>query len=189
VPRPHRIQVAGGLYHVTTRGNRGQPIVHETYDYELFLWLIGRVARQHEWQIHAYCVMPNHYHLLLTTVEPNISAGMHALNGRYARAFNDRHGLTGHVFERRFHGQPIERESHALMVGRYIALNPVRGGLCELPEDWPWSSYAATIGARRARSFLSLARLLIEFGPGGLATRRAAYRRFVESAFAGSAAA
>jgi hypothetical protein len=108
--------------------------------------------------------MPTHYHLLIETLEPNLSAGMQRLNGVYAKSFNYAHGFEGHLFERRFRSVVIETEPQLFETARYVALNPVRAGLCGDPADWPWSSYAAMTGRAKAPSFLTCDWLLSHFG-------------------------
>ena len=100
-----------------------------------------RVAARCGWRVHAYCLMSNHFHLLFETPKPNISSGMQRLKCGYAEYFNGRHSLEGHLFKQRFGSRLIETERHWLETLRYIALNPVRAGLCEHPSDWPWSSF------------------------------------------------
>jgi REP element-mobilizing transposase RayT len=138
-----RIEYSGAFGHVTARGNDKQAIFLDDVDYMTFLRMLAQVVAEFGWRCHAYCLMPNHYHLLLETPEPNLGRGMHVLNGRYARRFNERHGHVGHVFQGPYHREPVERDEHLAETCRYIALNPVRAGLCERPEDWPWSSYSA----------------------------------------------
>jgi putative transposase len=174
LPRP---QLPDGLYHVTTRGNRRQPIVLEDRDCELFLFLLGKVVGLLGWTVHAYCLMTNHYHLLVETPNPDISVGMQLLNGQYAQAFNRRHGYEGHLFERRFYSEVVESDWHLLEVSRYIVLNPVRAGLCRHPSEWRWSSYRAMVARARRPKFLSLS-LLGMFGSTA-ATARAAFEEFV----------
>jgi len=164
------------MAHVTTRGVRRQRIYLDHHDHEFFERLLGWVVTDHKWRLIAYCLMPNHYHLLIETTEANLSKGMHRLNFRYAVAFNRRYDLTGHVFERRFDSKPIADEEHLFEAARYIVLNPVRAGLCSDPGLWRWSSYAASIGRAPAR-FLSLDRLLANFGGDP-----AAYASFVAQA-------
>jgi REP-associated tyrosine transposase len=153
--RPHRTQVAGLLYHVTATGNRHEPIYADDFDRQRFLGFLALVVRKFRWTCHAYCLMTTHYHLMITTREPNIGRGMHFLNGRYAQSFNRRHKLSGHVFQDRYHSVIVAEESHLLELVRYIALNPVRAGVCSTPENWDWSSYACTLGVRKAPEFLS----------------------------------
>jgi putative transposase len=154
MPRLPRPLIPDGLYHVTTRGNRGQPIVLEDRDCEFFLFLLGNVVDQLGWKVHAYCLMTNHYHLLIQTPHADLSVGMQLLNGHYAQAFNRRHGYEGHLFERRFAGEVVESDWHLLEVCRYIVLNPVRAGLCRHPAEWRWSSYRAMVKRARRPRFL-----------------------------------
>jgi putative transposase len=135
--------------------------------------------RRHRWLCHAYCLMTTHYHVVLETTEATLSAGMHVLNGCYARTFNRRHGTKGHVFDARFGSRLVSSQSHLLDAVRYVALNPVRAGLSETPQAWPWSSYATLLG-----DFEPLAGIvdrrrtlaLLDDGPRPLE----AVRRFVE---------
>jgi putative transposase len=139
--RPPRVQVAGGIYHVTSRGNRRQSIYQDEDDYRQFLALRDRVIRRCGWRFHAYCLMTNHFHLLVETPQPNLSSGMQRLKSQYAAYFNERFALVGHLFQQRFSSRLIETDEYFAEVLRYIALNPVRAGLCEHPSDWPWSSF------------------------------------------------
>jgi REP-associated tyrosine transposase len=120
--------------------------------------------------------MPNHYHLVVETPEPDLSAGMQWLNGRYAQAFNHRHGLDGHLFQGRFHSLLVESDWHLLELSRYLALNPVKAELCRHPRQWAWGSYPAIAGLVRPRRFLAPDRTLAPFGR----TRATARRRFEE---------
>jgi putative transposase len=146
------------IFHVTSRGNAKEAIFRDDLDYLSFLRMFTPAIAQFNWSCYAFCLMPNHYHLLLETPDPNISSGMHLLNGRYARRFNVRHDRVGHVFGGRYHAEPIVRDEHLLEVCRYIALNPVRAGLCNDPDAWPWSSY------NRSWSFVDLTALHAVFG-------------------------
>jgi REP element-mobilizing transposase RayT len=145
LPRPLRPQIKGGIYHVVSRGVRKLPLFHDDRDRERFLTLLEITRKRYGWQIHNYVLMGNHFHLLLTTPQPNISAGMQYLNGRYCGWFNWRWGYEGHVVERRFWSAVIESERHLFATARYIVLNPVRAGLCRRAKDWRWSSYRATV--------------------------------------------
>jgi putative transposase len=129
------------ILHVTSRGNAQEAIFRDDLDYLSFLRMLAPVIVQFDWSCYAFCLMPNHYHLLLETTDTGISSGMHLLNGRYARRFNVRHRRVGHVFQGPYHSEPVVRDEHLLEVGRYIALNPARAGLCTDPREWPWSSY------------------------------------------------
>ena len=152
-PRP---KLPGGIYHVTARGNRRAAIFADDADRRHFISLFAHVVARFDWRCHAYCLMTNHYHLLVETPQPNISRGMHVLNWRYAGGFNARHALAGHLFERRFHSAVVRSELHLYELARYIVLNPVRAGICVRPLDWQWSSYAAMVGAVPAPRFLTI---------------------------------
>ena len=164
MPRPPRPQIAGGIYHLISRGDRREPVYLDANDFELFLALVGTSVKRYGWTCLAYCLMPNHYHLLVKTEDSNVSAGMHRLNSCYAHAFNDRYGLVGHLFQSRFSAFVVESEAYLLGVARYIVLNPVRARLCRSAGEWRWSSYAATAGWVRPRPCLSVAPLLEQFG-------------------------
>jgi putative transposase len=148
-----------------------------------YLRILGYVVETHGWQLHMYCLMTTHWHLVLTTPEANIARGMHVLNGFYAKTFNKRHGHKGHLKASRYGSELIETEAHAFRVASYVPLNPVRAGICARPEQWPWSSYAATLGLRRRPRFLDDAWLLGLFGDDPIAARFA-YQGHVESAMA-----
>ncbi len=143
MPRPPRLQIAGATYHVTSRGNRRQAIYHDDYDRRYFLALRDRVIGRYTWRLRAYCLMTNHFHLLIETPQPTLSEGMQRLQCNYAAYFNERHSLDGHVFQQRFGSRLVKTEEHFLEALRYIAFNPVRAGLCEHPSDWRWSSFYA----------------------------------------------
>ncbi len=176
--RPKRLERAGGIYHVIARGNRRQPIIEDERDSRRILHYVDDVVTRCVWRCHAYCLMPNHFHLLLETPEPNLSIGMQRLNGSYAQWFNRRHNVDGHLFQGRYHAVLIESNWHLLELSRYIVLNPVRAGLCAEPAAWVWSSYRATIGELRRPRFLRLEWLLGQFG-SDLAKARASYAQFV----------
>jgi putative transposase len=139
MPRAPRLQEAGGFYHVTSRGALRAPIFVDDDDRSTFVCFLEKAVRRSTWRCHAYCLMPNHYHLLLETPQPTLSKGMHYLNLLYARTFNERHGRTGHLFEARFWSAPIDGgDEHFAGVCLYILHNPVRAGLCNLVTEWPW---------------------------------------------------
>jgi putative transposase len=123
--------------------------------------------------------MSTHYHVLMRTPEPNLAAGMQLLNNRFARYFNRRHGGSGAVFRSRYHSGLVETDGHLLEVCRYIALNPVRAGLCDRPEEWNWSSYGACVGAARSFSFVTSCEILELFGQDRVSAR-GRFKRFVE---------
>lgn len=174
--RPLRLEYPGAVYHVTTRGNARQPIFTDDEDREIFLALLGAVVKRYNWLCHAYCLMGNHYHLLLETLDANLSLGMRQLNGMYTQRFNRRHDRTGHVFQGRFKAVLVEKEAYLLELCRYVVLNPVRAGVAESPADWPWSSYRATAGVEPAPEFLQ-----VDWVRGLLGARRATALRHYQS--------
>jgi REP element-mobilizing transposase RayT len=180
VARPLRLQFAGALYHVTARGNAREAIFRTTADYERFLELLEQVLSRYGWVCHAYCLLGNHYHLIVETPRANLAAGMRHLNGVYAQAFNRAHRRVGHVLQGRYCAVLVEKERHLLALSRYVALNPVRAGLCRAPADWPWSSYRAMCGRNSAPPFLTSGWLLSCFHSNAHRARDR-YRRFVES--------
>ena len=147
MPRPPRIQVAGGVYHVATVGVRRSALFRDDHDRAAWLDLLPLLVARYRWLCHGYCLLTTHYHVLVTTPLPNLAAGMQWLNGCWGQRFTRRHREVGHVHRARYSSVLIERDEHALEVVRYIALNPVRAGICLHPLDWPWSSYAGTVEA------------------------------------------
>jgi REP element-mobilizing transposase RayT len=160
------------------RGNRRDAIFLEACEFAYCVELLGEAATRFAWRVHAYCLMPNHVHLLLDVDRGRLSAGMHRLNWSYAKWFNQRHGLVGHLFQERFYAVPLESEAHVLAATRYVLLNPVRAGLCRRPAGWRWSSYRASTGAARRPTFLDVEWTLAQFGPER-SRARAAFRSFV----------
>jgi putative transposase len=154
--RPLRVQAAGAHYHVGARGINRAPVFLTHEDHDRFLVLLSDVVARCGWRCHAYCLMPNHYHLALTTPEPNLGEGMGRLNQIYAQWFNHRHGRVGHLFEQRYWSRMIETEAHFFAVARYIVANPVRAGLVPTPDDYPWSSSGAMNGRTPPPRFLDL---------------------------------
>jgi putative transposase len=177
--RRPRVQGAGATYHVAARATFGREVFVENDDRRYFEFRLDDVVRRYEWSCKAHCLMGTHYHLLVTTPEANLDAGMHRLNGLHSQALNDRHDQFGHVFRGRYSSVIVEAEGHFLGLFRYIALNPVRAGLCTRPEQWRWSSYAAAIGLAAPPPFLDLERVLRLFGRDP-AVARERLRDFVE---------
>jgi REP element-mobilizing transposase RayT len=174
--RPLRLDYSDATWHVTARGNERKPIYRDEGDYLGFLDVLGAVVRRYRWDLHAYVLMPNHYHLLLATPAPTLSRGMRQLGGVYSQRFNRRWSRCGHLFQGRFFSVHVERETHLLELTRYLALNPVRAGLARDPADWPWSSYRATAGIEPPQAFLETTWLRELFR----SSRKAAGRAFAE---------
>jgi putative transposase len=183
--RPPRTQIAGAVYHVTTRSAGSITAYRDAADYSRFLRILAYVTGELRWRVHLYCLMPTHWHLVVTTVEANIAACVHVLNGLYARTFNERHGRTGHLFGARYRSPMILTEPHAIRVCSYVPLNPVEAGLVDAPEDWPWSSYAATLGLREKPWFLEDDWALRHFDERDIEVARRRYRSYVEAAAEG----
>lgn len=180
--RPLRIEFAGAVYHVTSRGNGRQKIFFDEQDNRKFLELFGKTLERFNWICHAYCLMVNHYHLMIETPDANLSKGMHHLNATFCQAHHKRHDTVGHLFQGRFKAIVVDRESYLLELARYVVLNPVRAGLVARPEDWSWSSYRATAGlpVSEESEFLTTSWLLGQFGPDETTARRR-YLDFVSS--------
>jgi REP element-mobilizing transposase RayT len=162
--RPLRLEYPGALYHVTSRGNAKADIYLDDADRRIFLRLLGTTVTRQHWLLHAFCLMGNHYHLLLETPRPNLSQGMHRLNGVYSQCFNRRHQRVGHVLQGRFTAILVEREAYLLELARYVPLNPVRAGFVSSPGDWPWSSYRSTAGLEPPPPWLTTSTVLERFG-------------------------
>ncbi|NOX76365.1 MAG: transposase [Gammaproteobacteria bacterium] len=141
--RPLRIELAGGIYHITSRGDRREDIYDNDEDREKWLKIFGDVCERFNWCCHAYCLMDNHYHIVVETADKNLSKGMRQLNGVYTQYYNRQHNRVGHVFQGRFKGILVERDPYLLELSRYVVLNPIRAGMTKNINDWPWSSYAA----------------------------------------------
>lgn len=181
MPRAPRIVEPGGVCHITARAVADTAMVRDDRDSELFLGTVSDVIVRYGWKCLMYCVMPNHYHLLVTPPQANLARGMQRLNGRYAQRFNERYERAGHLFGRRYWNGPIESEEHLFEAARYIPLNPVRAGLCARPEDWRWSGYRACAGLEAAPDFLSARWLLGHFGNDSRSARES-FREHVEAA-------
>jgi REP element-mobilizing transposase RayT len=164
MPRPLRPKLEKGTYHVFNRGNRKAPIFLEDGDFQRFLELLQELGRKFGWPFFAYCLMTNHFHLVVETPEGDVSAGMHRLSFLYAQYFNRKYTLEGHVFQGRFKTVVIGSDVQLLAAIRYVVTNPVRAGLTVTAEQWRWSSYRATVGIRRPPAFLSVHRVLRYFG-------------------------
>ena len=176
--RPLRVEFPGAVYHITARGDRQERIVEDDVDRLTFIDLLGKEVSQQGWVLFAFCLMGNHYHLLLETPEPNLVRGMRRLNGVYTQQFNRRHGRMGHVLQGRYKSIVVDKDTWLRELCRYVVLNPVRVGAAKDPARWVWSSYGPTAGLAGCPPWLAAPAVLALFGdmPG---RSRAAYRRFV----------
>jgi len=184
--RPLRLSFPGAVYHVTSRGNARHDIVADDRDRSQWLSLLAHVVDRYGWLCHAYCLMDNHYHLVIETPKPNLSIGMRQLNGRYTQAYNRRHEQVGHVFQGRFTAILVEKDAHLLELCRYVVLNPVRAKIVSHPRLWMWSSYRATVGETKAPGWLTTDWILSQFGQRG-GPAQARYRTFVAEGRGGPA--
>jgi REP-associated tyrosine transposase len=177
--RSLRIEFPGAVYHITSRGNARQKIYRDNDDREEFLAVLTEAINRFGWICHAYCLMDNHFHLLIETPKPNLSLGMRQLNGVYTQRFNRRHHRVGHLLQGRFKAILVEKETHLLELCRYVVLNPVRAKRVGKADGWRWSSYRATAGESEAPTFLTINWVLGQFG-NRLHSAQKRYRQFVE---------
>ena len=184
--RPLRLEFEGAVYHVTSRGDDRAAIFRDDRDREKFLTILGEVVSGGRWILHGYCMMGNHFHLLVETPLGNLSRGMQRINGRYTQWFNFHHRKVGHLLQGRYKAILVEKEAHLLELCRYIVLNPVRAGMVDNASRWPWSNYRATSGSAAAPDWLEVDWTLSQFS-SRRGRARAMYRRFVsEGRMAGS---
>jgi len=178
--RPLRIEFAGAVYHLTSRGNAQQAIFLNEKDFADFLSVLCQVVKRYHFLLHAYCLMNNHYHLLIETPYGNLSRGMRQLNGLYTQRFNQRHKRVGHLLQGRYKAILVDKDHYLLTLCRYVVLNPVRAKIVKDPGDWKWSTYRATTGDDQGIPCLTTDWLLSQFGQ----ERKAAssrYQAFVRS--------
>jgi putative transposase len=176
--RPLRIEYPEAVYHVTSRGNARSKIFSDDQDREIFLSILGSVVKRYHWLCHAYCLMDNHFHLMIETPEANLSIGMRQLNGLYTQRYNRRHHKPGHLFQGRYKAILVQKENYFLELCRYVVLNPVRAGVAEKPEVWRWSSYRTTAGLRKELDYLTTDWILGQFNSKRTVAQRQ-YRVFV----------
>jgi putative transposase len=176
--RPLRLEYEGAIWHVTSRGNERREIFRDRNDRSTFLEILSDTVVDARWRLHAYVLMYNHYHLLLETPERTLSRGVKRLNERWAQHFNWRHDRVGHLFQGRFTGILVERETHLLELVRYVVLNPVRCAAVEHAFDYEWSNYRATAGLAPRPHWLEVDWTLSQFhADQRVGTER--YREFV----------
>lgn len=176
--RPLRIEFRGALYHITARGDRGDPIYEDEEDRVRFLEILGEVVNRFGWICYAYCLMIDHYHLIVETPRANLAKGMRHLNGVYTQYSNRRHGQGGHLFQGRYKAVLVDKKLYFLDLIRHVELNPVRIGLAQEPGEWPWTSFNTVMGRTKGPAWLNIDRVLEQFAAQrGVARRR--YRKFV----------
>lgn len=163
--RSLRIEYPGAVYHVTSRGDRREPIAVDDADRLQFFAVLTQAFERFDAHAWAYCLMGNHYHLVLRTRQSNLSRLMRHINGVYTQCFNRRHNLVGHLFQGRFKAILVDTESHLLEVCRYVDLNPVRAHMVEQPDAYPWSSYRALAGLDAAPAWLDYASVYAQLSP------------------------
>ena len=177
--RPLRIEYPGAVYHITSRGNDKKTVFKNDTDREAFLDILAHVNGRYHWICHAYCLMDNHYHLLVETPDGNLSLGMRQLNGVFTQARNKRYNKTGHLFQGRYKAILIQKDRYLLEVSRYVVLNPIRARRVERLEDWKGSSYRATAGEGQAHLCLSRDWVLGQFSRTRAHAEKE-YRQFVK---------
>ena len=147
MPRPPRVHVPNGIWHVTQRATDTELLFRVPADFRAFVYMMEVTSAWAQWILHDYCLMTNHVHLLIQTPEPTLPAGMQRLLGPYVEEFNERHARRGALVQGRYKARLVETEEHYEECVRYFAHNPVGAGLCDRPEEWPWSGYARRAGA------------------------------------------
>jgi putative transposase len=172
--RPLRLEFPDALYHLTSRGDRRENIYEDDEDRLAFLEVFSSVIEQFNWVCYAYCLMSNHYHLLVQTPDANLSKGMRQLNGVYTQAYNRRHQKTGHLFQGRYKSILVDEDNYLLELSRYIVLNPLKAGMIKKVDQWKWSSYLATVGQASVPEWLSSDYLLSQFS----VQRKTAIRKY-----------
>jgi REP element-mobilizing transposase RayT len=154
------------------------PIFEDNQDRRRFLSVLDEAVKRFNWLCHAYCLMDNHYHLLVETIDGNLSVGMRHVNGVYTQAYNRRHNRVGHLFQGRYKSILVDRDNYLLELCRCVVLNPVRAGIVKHPGKYGWSSYKASVGLIRKPAFLTVDWILGQFGKNRLEAQKA-YRQFV----------
>ncbi len=177
--RPPRIEHAGGVFHLVARGNERALVFRDDRDRERFLEILGETALRYRWRVLAYCLMGNHFHLLVMTLEPTLARGMRQLNGVYAQWFNRRHRRVGHLFQGRYKAVSVQTDTHLRRTVRYVIRNPIRAGLTSRPEQWRWTSHHETVGTT-AQGVVAVTDLLACFADDSAEAVRG-YREMVET--------
>lgn len=165
MPRQPRYEAPGALHHVVSKGNAGEAIVRNDVDRRGFVMRLGQAVARHRWECLAYCLLDTHFHLIVRTPAPNLGDGMRWFKSTYAQDMNFRHGRVGHVFGGRYYSAPLLTDEHLIAALVYVFLNPIRAGVVQSPESWPWSSYATTVGrSQRSLAFVDAGSVLELWG-------------------------
>lgn len=178
--RPLRLEFAGAVYHITSRGNARGDIYLDANDRNIFLDVLGNVCERYNWCSYAYCLMTNHYHLVMETAEANLSRGMRHLNGVYTQRFNRKHHRVGHLFQGRYKAILVDKDSYLLELVRYVVLNPARAGITKTAGEYPWSSYRIMTGKASTPDWLNTGLIITHFG-NPIAVARKGFVEFVKS--------
>jgi REP element-mobilizing transposase RayT len=178
--RPLRIEYEGAVYHILSRGNRSENIFFEEKDKEYFIDILQRGAEKYRIELYAYCVMGNHYHLLMSMPEGGLTKIMHYIGSSYGSYIRRNKGWIGHVFAGRYKSLCVEKENYLLELSRYIHLNPIRARIVRYPEDYLWSSYGYYIGEKKKPHWINTSWFLEEYGRS-IKTSQRKYKEFVES--------
>jgi putative transposase len=177
--RKPRLEIPGSCFHLGTRGNRKESIYFGSWSGMLFIRELERAAKRYGWDVIAFCLMTNHYHLVLRISDRGLSRGMCELNGRFSRLTNEFRKTSDHLFGRRFWAEEIESDAYLLEACRYTLLNPERANLIDDARRWPWSSFAATVGAAHATACLKPEIVLRQFSRDP-ARARELFAEFIE---------
>jgi REP element-mobilizing transposase RayT len=170
--RPLRAIAPDALYHAGSRGSNRQPIAFDGTDFESLVREIGKAAAKYEWHVLAWCVMPNHTHLVMSVPKGGFSDGFREINGNHSRRTNRRHGREAHLFKNRPWAIELSTPAHLIGAIAYVLRNPVAAGLVERAEDWPYSSYRASVGLAVPPEWLAIHDLLSLFGHTAADARR-----------------
>lgn len=176
IARKRRIWYPGAIYHVVARGNRKEDIFRQIEDYRVYMKFLKKVKEKHPFKLYSYCLMRNHIHLQIATIESEIWKIMKGIHWMYSMYFNGKYDLSGHLFQGRYYSELIDTESYLLQTSKYIHLNPVKAGIVEKPIQYPWSSYGVFMGVKKNELVdeESILRLFKN-------SSRKLYREFVES--------
>ena len=181
MPRPLRTIDPDAIYHVGSRGSNRAQILWDAVDCQSFAEELARVASNYRWSVLAWCLMPNHHHVVLRATEEGFSNGFHQLNGNYSRRTNRRHGRSDHLFKNRPWSRELDSSAHLINALVYVLRNPVKAGICVRSHEWAYSSYRATVGLERPPAWLVVEETLGLFGR----TPAAATRELIERVHSG----